>query len=69
MAQGGLMGTPASSGNEEMVVVGVCVCGVCTLQQVLLIPLEESRWVLKDCLQLGIVTRWYWEEQDQECWL
>lgn len=34
------------------------------LQQVLSIPFEESKWVWKGCLGLGIVARWYWEEQD-----
>jgi len=57
VARGGLTGTPASTGGgvkkwEE------------TLQRVLVIPLQESRWVLKGCLGLGFVTRWCWEEED-----
>lgn len=33
-------------------------------EQVPSIPFEESKWVRKGCLGLGIFTRWYWEE----CW-
>lgn len=35
------------------------------LQQVLSIPFEESKWIWKGCLGLGVVTRCYWEEQDR----
>lgn len=55
MAQGGLMGRPASAGVKKW--------GE-TLQQILAIPLEESRWALGGCFELGVATRWWWEEQD-----
>lgn len=54
--QEGLCGTPASTGGEEM--------RGDHAEQVLSILFEESQWVWKGCLGLGIFTRWCWEE----CW-